>query len=209
MAWIRLDYDIISNMYEIKLNDETVCKNDDKIAALANFRSVVRRADLSSDNVVCLFKGGEIIECHNVGSVDVEIGVKVTANDVLLSFINSNNLTVSDLKKAAKSAGLATSNSKIGGWVSKPENRKYQQMHMDELLLILSCLDVEKGYTPKNYKSLVKSTGLNNSEFIKKLNIPESTFYANIAEIDNARHVSMSYKSWCKLVAEVEKFNSP
>lgn len=208
IAWISLVYDTIPSVYEIKLNDETVCKNNDKIAAFVNFRSVVRRSDLTSNNIVCLFEDGETIECHNVGSVDIDIGEKITPNDVLLRFMHSNNLTVSDIKKAAKSAGLVVSNSKIGGWISKPENRKYQNMHMDELILMLEHIEIKRGYTPKNYQALVKSTGLSNADFMRKFDVPESTFYANIAEIDNARHSSMSYKTWRKLVGEVEKFNS-
>lgn len=207
MAWAVIDYDTISIMFEIKTNDITICKNADKIVAYANFRNAVRRADLSSDNIVCLFDDGKMIECHSVGDVDAEIGEKITPNCVLLHFMHSNNLSVADLKKATKKSGLVVSNSKVGGWISQPENRKYQKMKMDELLLILACF-FAPGYTPKNYKLLVKSTGLSNAEFMRKFNVSESTFYANIVEIDNARHSSMSYKTWLKLCEKVEKFNS-
>lgn len=208
MAWAIIEYDTISLMFEIKINNTTVCENADKIAAYANFRNAVRRADLSSDNIVCLFDDGKMIECHSVGDVDAEIGEKITPNNVLLHFMHSNNLSVADLKKAATKSGLVVSNSKIGGWISNPENRKYQKMQMDELMLILACL-LSSGYTPENYKLLVKSTGLSNVDFMQKFNVSESTFYANIAEISNDRHRSMSYKSWLKLCKKVEKFNTP
>lgn len=52
--------------------------------------------------------------------------------------------------------------------------------------------NTELGYTPKNYRKLIKETGLNNAEFARKFGVKYRTLQANIANYGNSYHVAMS-----------------
>lgn len=57
----------------------------------------------------------------------------------------------------------------------------------------------EVGYTPANYKALVKLTKLTNAEFHRTFNIPEQTFYNHYVG-----KRTMKWQDWQKLLTDVE-----
>lgn len=60
----------------------------------------------------------------------------------------------------------------------------------------------EQGYTPNNYKALVKSTGLTNAAFYRQFKIPEQTFYTHYK---GSR--TMKWQDWKNLYDAVVVFN--
>lgn len=60
----------------------------------------------------------------------------------------------------------------------------------------------EQGYTPKNYKALVESTGLTNASFCRQFDIPEQTFYCHLKGTR-----TMKWQAWKNLYDAVIDFN--
>ncbi|WP_227430421.1 helix-turn-helix domain-containing protein [Psychrobacter sp. I-STPA6b] len=59
----------------------------------------------------------------------------------------------------------------------------------------------EIGYTPSNYKALVKSTGLTNADFYRTFDIPKQTFYKHLK---GSR--TMKWQDWQALLKQVENY---
>lgn len=60
----------------------------------------------------------------------------------------------------------------------------------------------EQGYTPDNYKALVKLTNLTNADFCREFDIPEQTFYKH-----RLGSRTMKWKEWQSLYNAVVDFN--
>lgn len=60
----------------------------------------------------------------------------------------------------------------------------------------------EQGYTPNNYKALVKLTNLTNADFCREFDIPEQTFYKH-----RLGSRTMKWKEWQSLYIAVTAFN--
>ncbi len=196
--------------YIIKLDDKVQNETDNEMVALANYRSLIRRADLPVDtHVATLECEDELLYETTVGgkSLSLKIGNNISANDLLKLLMKKHDISLADLKNLVRKSGLMVSNSKINGWLLDADKRKHQVMNIDEFFILFDALEIKTGYTPENYRKLIESTGLTNVEFIREFDINESTFYANISEEDKPRYVSMSYKSWQDIKERVKIYN--
>lgn len=60
----------------------------------------------------------------------------------------------------------------------------------------------ESGYTPSNYKALVKLTNLSNADFYRQFEIPEQTFYCHYKGTR-----TMKWQDWQALMEAVTSAN--
>ena len=74
--------------------------------------------------------------------------------------------------------------------------QQVQQVKMNNLNL------PEQGYTPDNYKALVKLTNLTNADFCREFDISEQTFYKH-----RLGSRTMKWKEWQSLYNAVVDFN--
>lgn len=202
-------YIIGAIMYLVKLGREIVGSTDNPVIAWVNYRNALRQASLSSDTVASIELNGETLHTATVGgqSVNFETPTNITLNQILSEIMQVKNISPKQLVELLHRQGVVVSKSKVMGWILPADNRKHQQIQLDELYLALLAMlksdDFELGYTPNNLKKLVALTGLNYADFIRKYDITASTFYNNIADIDAKGHRSMSYKSWYELIQKV------
>lgn len=201
-------------MYYVKLNDEVISTTEDLIVAMINYRYLLHSAHLSDNKYIAtMLENSDILYQHkiNTQTAQMKFEKEMSTNHIFLELINKQNLSVNDLKAIIKETGLNVSNSKISGWLSQADNRRYQIMYNDELLIMLKAIldyyNIEKsGYSPENLKKLIKYTRLSNAEFSRKFDIPINTLSANISDVENSKHRSMSYKTWIDLIQKVKKF---
>lgn len=128
-------------MYYIKLNDDIISQTDNKVVAMINYRYLLHRADLKDNqNLATLLDNDEIMYQHKINSITANLDFKsdVNANEIFLSVVHQKQLKIQDIKNIVQSCGLQVSNSKITGWLSQPNNRRYQIMQYDELSVILA-----------------------------------------------------------------------
>lgn len=196
-------------MYVVKLDGNIIGSTENPIIAWVNYRNTLRQASLSSDTVASIELDGEILHQATVGgqSVNFETPTQITLNQILSEIMDLKGISPKQLVALLQGQGVAVSKSKVRGWLLSVDNRRYQQMHIDEfyltLLAMLQMDNFELGYTPNNLKKLVTLTGLNYADFIRKYELVSSTFFGNIADFDAKGHRSMSYKSWCELTKKV------
>lgn len=202
-----------SIMYTVKLNEQTITKTDDQILAWANYRSLLRRGDISDNTAMAtILHDDNILQsvAISTASADSNVGIKITPNQILSNFMQTWQLSLDDLLVATKLAGLNTSKSKLKGWLMPVDNRKYQVLHNDELYLLLPHLinvsQVNIGYTPANLRKLTQLTGLSAADFIRTFDLKSSSYFASLAEADTSTHRAMSYKTWSALQKKVANF---
>lgn len=201
-------------MYYIKLNDDVISQTDDKMVAVINYRYLLHRADLKDNQYTATLLDDDVmIYQHQINSTTANIDLKsdVNANEIFLSLVQQKQLNVQDIKSIVQSTGLQVSNSKITGWLSQADNRRYQVMQYDELLVMLSQMidyhDItDWGYSPNNLKKLILITKLSNAQFARTFDIPPNTLSANLSDVENSKHRSMSHKTWLDLSQKVKLF---
>lgn len=202
-------YIIGAIMYLVKLGEEVVGSTDNPVIAWVNYRNALRQASLSSDTVASIELDGETLHTAMVGgqSVEFETPTNITLNQILSEIMQIKDISPKQLVELLHRQGVAVSKSKVMGWILPADNRKHQQIQLDELylalLVMLQADNFELGYTPNNLKKLVALTGLNYADFIRKYELTTSTFFGNITDIDSKSHRSMSYKAWHELTQKV------
>lgn len=196
-------------MYVVKMGGEIVGSTDNPVIAWVNYRNALRQASLSSDTVASIELDGQTLHTATVGgqSVNFETPANITLNQILSDIMQIKAISPKQLVELLHKQGVVVSKSKVMGWILPTDNRKHQQIQLDELYLVLLALlqsdNFELGYTPNNLKKLVSLTGLNYADFIRQYELTASTFYNNISDIDAKSHRSMSYKSWHELTQKV------
>lgn len=196
-------------MYLVKLDGEVVGSTDNPVIAWVNYRNTLRQASLSSDITASIELDGQTLHTATVGgqSVNFETPTNITLNHILSETMQIKSVSPKQLVELLHRQGVVVSKSKVMGWILPADNRKYQQIQLDELYLALLAMlqadSFELGYTPNNLKKLVALTGLNYADFIRKYELTSSTFFNNIADISSKNHRSMSYKSWHELTQKV------
>lgn len=202
-------YIIGAIMYLVKLGGEIVGSTDNPVIAWVNYRNTLRQASLSSDTVASIELDGQTLHTATVGgqSVNFETPTNITLNQILSDIMQIKAISPKQLMQLLHKQGVVISKSKVTGWVLPTDNRKHQQIQLDELYLALLALlqsdNFELGYTPNNLKKLVALTGLNYADFVRKYELANSTFFNNIADFDSKSHRSMSYKTWHELTQKV------
>lgn len=196
-------------MYKI-LIDNKVIECDDKNIAFANYRSFCR--DYKNKSYHIKLMHNDILLHDKPANLQLLDDVDaVTTNDLLSLLLECLDIDITELKKIISESDLQLSKSRVGSWTLPTDNRRYTQMHNDELAAVIKLLLTDrqlssnsladKGYTPSNYQQLVKMTGLSNVDFYRTFDIPEQTFYCHIK---GSR--SMRWQDWQELVQKVENF---
>lgn len=136
-------------MYSISVAGMVMASTDNEIAAWATYRAQLRRGDLRNTaplvELIDTTTGALLHSAIADGLAKWQVGVTVTPNDIIKMLKEQNGLSVDDIKTALTKSGYAVSGSKLQGWLSSPDNRKYQPMQLDELYLVLSGLEVKHG----------------------------------------------------------------
>lgn len=137
-------------MYSISIAGVVMASTGNQISAWATYRAQLRRGDLrASAPLVELIDTNTGAVLHSASADGLakwhEIGVTVTPNDIIKMVKEQNGLSVDDIKTALAKVGYMVSGSKLQGWLSSPDNRKYQPMQLDELYLVLLGLEVKHG----------------------------------------------------------------
>lgn len=137
-------------MYSISVAGVVMALTETEIAAWATYRAQLRRGDLRADAPLVELidtKTGAVL--HSAAADGLakwhEVGLAITPNNIIKMLKEQNGLSVDDIKMALAKAGYAVSGSKLQGWLSSPDNRKYQPMQLDELYLVLLGLEVKHG----------------------------------------------------------------
>lgn len=200
-------------MYTIKINHQIHHQTDNVINAWASYRSLLRRGDLKDGEYIAVIESdGKVLDCQMIDTQSANSlkGVAVSYNQMLKQIMDSHQLTLDDLYIAIGQAKMTVSKSKAKGWLMPTDNRKHQKMHADELYLLLPYLPSPTcdcvGYTPNNLKALTQMTNLSIAAFCRQFDLPQATYFANIADVNAAGHRAMSYKSWRTLQKKVVDF---
>lgn len=153
-------------MYYIKIKGSTVHQVSNEQIAWANYRATCRQFE-NKPFLVELYTNDTLLhkkemECMLIDDVD-----NYNANDALILMMRRLNISIAELKKLLANTDLSLSNSRIDGWVRAKSDRKYVQMHHDELLIVIDTMlsDVAKTEkTPANIIALRQKLGLTQIE---------------------------------------------
>lgn len=160
-------------MYTISINNQTVKQTSNSNTAWANYRSYARdRAHKSA--IVSIAKDGTVLHQKDADKLLLDDLDVVTANDVLNVVLSTLNIDNKQLKALVADSDLSISNSRIDGWTRDIYDRRYVDMHNDELAAILDLVltDLQSSIkSPANIAKMRKKLGLTQSQLAEKLGL--------------------------------------
>lgn len=155
-------------MYSISINEQIVYATSNEYAAFAAYRSYCREFD-NKPKTIILSDDGQRIHVKTAGQMLLEDVDKVTTNELLKIIMQQIDIDIKDIKAIVKDLDLPLSASRVGSWTLPPDNRRYTQMHKDELALLLPHLLKQNhktaevanlGFTADNLKQMRTKLGL-------------------------------------------------
>ncbi|OPH35176.1 transcriptional regulator [Moraxella atlantae] len=160
-------------MYIISINNHVVKQTDNPNIAWANYRSFARDQINKSANVT-ISKDGAILHQKDADKLLLEDINVVTTNDLFNLVLATLNFDSKRLKKLVADSDLSISNSRIDGWTRKIDDRRYVDMHNDELAAILELLltDLQTSIkSPANIAKMRKKLGLTQAQLAQELGL--------------------------------------
>lgn len=130
---------MIAMSYSIIINNDTVYTTDSERAAFAAYRAYCRKF-ANKQNGITLNNHETIIQAKRPNAMLLDDIDNVTANDLLKIIMRELDIDIKNVKRVVKEIGLPLSNSRVGSWNLPSSNRRYTQMHNDELAVILPHL---------------------------------------------------------------------
>lgn len=199
-------------MYTITIDNQTHSTTDSQAVAIANYRALARQY-ANKSVMIKLLKDGELMHERLPGKLLLDtLDEHVTANDILQQVMRRYDVDAKQLKALLKQTELTISGSRIDGWLRPADDRRYVQMHGDELLIVLDTLLTESayaGYSPTNLRTLIARTGLSQAKFAEAIGESIKNVEGWIAPTDRATHRSMSHSAWNELTEKVKKLLMP
>lgn len=159
--------------YKIKVSDRIIQVTDDKAIAYANFRSYCRNYDNKPLHIQ-LLDDEQILSSKPAGLQLLDDNDVFNANDILRSVMQQLDVDLYCLKLLIKDSEFDISSSRIDGWTRAIHDRKFVQMHHDELVVVLGLLLAKAQgniKNPDNIKSLRKKLGLTQGELAQQLGL--------------------------------------
>ncbi|WP_131669241.1 helix-turn-helix domain-containing protein [Psychrobacter pygoscelis] len=157
-------------MYQVNINNQQYFITDNEHVAWSAYRAACREYDNKSKKVA-LLNDDRLLHAKAADLMLLDDVDSVTANDLLKIIMQQLNIDIKQVKEIVKESGLPLSNSRVGSWTLPPDNRRYTQMHNDELAAILPYLLSksihELGYTPANLKQLRQRLRLTQEQVAK------------------------------------------
>lgn len=160
-------------MYYIIVDDEVTQTISDRHVAYANYRAICRDFTNKSKQIK-LLDGDAILHTKAANMQLLDNIDKVSANDVLNVMMTGLNIDIKQLKTLIKDSQLQLSSSRIDGWIKDASDRKFVQMHNDELCAVAQLMlksNQASIKSPANIIALRKQLGLTQSELAEKLGL--------------------------------------
>lgn len=138
-----------STMYHIKIKGSTVQQVANEQTAWANYRATCRQFENKPFSVE-LYTDDTLLHKKEMGRMLLDDVDNYNANDVLILTMQRLNISIAELKKLLADTELSLSNSRIDGWIRDRTDRKYVQMHHDELMIAIDVMLSNATKTQKN-----------------------------------------------------------
>lgn len=135
-------------MYTIKIDGVTQQILDDQHIAWANFRAIARQFE-QKPHTVALYDDDMLLLQKDAGRQLLDDADQATTNDVLKAALTALSIDIKQLKDLIAHSPLQLSNSRIDGWIRSADDRKFVQMHNDELIAVLQLLLLSQQNTQK------------------------------------------------------------
>ncbi len=126
-------------MYHIFINQTLDHSVSDANIAYANYRAICRKFE-SKQSDIYLFLDEELLHHKKAGLMLLEDLDNQNTNDVLMLTMQRLDIDNQQLKELINNSELKLSNSRISGWLLPVHNRKFVQMHHDELIVVMSLM---------------------------------------------------------------------
>lgn len=155
-------------MYSIKINGNIVKQTDKSTVAWSLYRATARLFE-NKPNHVQLYSDAELLHQKPSGLMLLEHPDSAAVNDVLITLVNTLDLSFPEVKSLIKDSELELSNSRIDGWFYPKNNRRFVQMYNDELEYLMPILaqyaqaksqQANLGFTAQGLKSMRSQLGL-------------------------------------------------
>lgn len=153
-------------MYSIKIKGSTVQQVASEQTAWANYRATCRQFE-NKPFLVELYTDDTLLHKKEMGRMLLDDVDNYNANDVLILMMKRLNISIAELKKLLADTELSLSNSRIDGWVRDKTDRKFVQMHHDELMIAIDVMlsnATKTQKTPANIVALRQKLGLTQIE---------------------------------------------
>lgn len=145
-----------SIMYTIKINNQTIKQTDNVNAAWATYRSFARDFK-NKPELVTIAQDDAVLHQKDAGLMLLESVDRVTANDLLNTMLATLEIDNKKLKSLIADSDLDISNSRIDGWTRQRGDRKFVEMHNDELVVVLELVLSDLQSSVKSPKNIVKA----------------------------------------------------
>lgn len=126
-------------MYYIKIKGSIVCQVINEQTAWANYRAICRQFE-NKPFLIELYADDVLLHKKDMGCMLLDDVDNYNANDVLVLTMQRLNVSIAELKKLLANTDLSLSNSRIDGWVRVKTDRRYVQMHHDELIIAIDVM---------------------------------------------------------------------
>lgn len=192
-------------MYTIKINDIDHLKIDDKHTAWSNFRAIARQFEHKTADV-SLFDADELIYQKPANRMLLDSADQANANDVLKAVMQQLNIDIKQLKNLVADSYLQLSNSRIDGWMKAKDDRKFAELHNDELIVLLQLMIATfqtNCKTPQNILAARQKLGWTQSQFAEKLGMKPTHLQVHRWETGQAEMPDKKWQQVQKFLADI------
>lgn len=162
-----------SIMYTIKLGNQIIKQTNNHNAAWASYRSFARDF-VNKQHEVTLLDDDTLLHQKKAGLMLLDDVNSTTTNDLLKVVLSTLDIDNKKLKSLVADSELDVSNSRIDGWTRRIDDRKYTDMHNDELAIVLELVlsDLQSSIkSPKNIVKARKKLELTQEQLAEKLGL--------------------------------------
>lgn len=152
-------------MFRIMLNDVVYHTTSNPAIAWANYRALARD-NANKSATVSLYQDDQLLHQKAENQLLVDKVDMITSNQILMLIKNKLGISIKEIKDAVQKTDLKISNSRLNGWFVAEDDRRYTEMHNDELLSILEVVldkkttETEIGFTAQNLKTMRKQLNM-------------------------------------------------